>query len=71
MEYKEGLSLAQMPTYLRKRLSFVIDLEYLGFKKFKDLLLSLTDPQVKIIHKGQNHPFAILGDKKPDEEQKV
>ena len=66
--YKDGLSLAQLPVQFKQNLSFDIDLEKLGFKKFKDMLLALDNPKVSIVQRGVNHPFAILSEEK--EEQK-
>lgn len=37
-ESRSGLSLAQMPLHLKRRLNFPLDLNELGFVKLKDLL---------------------------------
>mmetsp|Transcript_25615 Transcript_25615/g.24911 ORF Transcript_25615/g.24911 Transcript_25615/m.24911 type:complete len:106 (-) Transcript_25615:1960-2277(-) len=58
-ESKNGMSLAQLPLYLRKKLPFVLDLNELGFPKLKDLILSMND-QIKLELRGINHPFAYL-----------
>ena len=57
-ECKEGMSLAQLPLYIKRKLSFPLDLAELGFAKLKDLLLIM--PEVEIELRGTNHPFAIL-----------
>ena len=44
---------------MKRKLNFQLNLNDLGFPKFKDLLLSMPD-QIKIELKGQNHPFASL-----------
>jgi len=56
-ENRGGISLAQLPLYLKRKLSFHLDLQELGFSKLKDLLLTI--PNVEIVLKGTNHPFAI------------
>jgi len=58
-ENKQGMSLAQLPLYLRRKLSFSLDLNELGFPKLKDLILSMND-RVKLELRGHNHPFAYL-----------
>ena len=58
-ESKNGMSLAQLPLYLRKKLPFILDLNELGFPKLKDLILSMND-QIKLELRGINHPFAYL-----------
>ena len=40
---KTGMSLAQLPQYLKKKLPFNLDWNELGFPKLKDLLQSMTD----------------------------
>ena len=61
-ECKEGMSLAQLPLYIKRKLSFPLDLAELGFAKLKDLLLIM--PEVEIELRGTNHPFAILKNKR-------
>lgn len=58
-EQPQGVSLAQMPQHLKKKVPFDFNLSTLGFPKLKDLILSMSD-QVKIELKGQNHPYASL-----------
>lgn len=58
-ESKSGMSLAQLPQYLKKKLPFTLDLNELGFPKLKDLLKSMDD-EIKIELKDVNHPFAYL-----------
>ena len=58
-ESKTGMSLAQLPLYLRKKLPFALDLNELGFPKLKDLILSMSD-KIKLELRGHNHPFAYL-----------
>lgn len=56
-ENKAGVSLAQLPLYLKRKLSFYLDLTELGFSKLKDLLMTM--PNVEIVLRGTNHPFAV------------
>ena len=58
-ESKIGMSLAQLPLYLRRKLPFTLDLNELGFPKLKDLILSMSD-KIKLELRGHNHPFAYL-----------
>lgn len=58
-ENKQGMSLAQLPLYLRRKLTFSLDLNELGFPKLKDLILSMQD-RIKLELRGHNHPFAYL-----------
>jgi hypothetical protein len=58
-ESKNGMSLAQLPQSLKKKLPFPLDLNELGFPKLKDLLKSMDD-EIKIELKDVNHPFAYL-----------
>ena len=58
-ESKTGMSLAQLPLYLKRKLPFVLDLNELGFPKLKDLILSMAD-RIKLELRGHNHPFAYL-----------
>lgn len=58
-ENKNGISLAQLPQYLKRKFSFTLDLNELGYGKLKDLILSMQD-QIKLEIRGHNHPFAIL-----------
>lgn len=53
-----GISLAQLPLNLKRRLNFSFDISELGFAKLKDLLQSMPDVCIEL--RGQNHPFAIL-----------
>jgi len=55
----EGVSLAQLPAFIKKRLPFNYSLPELGFAKLKDLILSMGD-QIRIDNKSNNHPYAIL-----------
>ena len=54
-----GLSLAQIPQYLRRRLSFSFNLQDMGFPKLKNLLNTMTD-DIKIELSGTNHSYASL-----------
>ena len=58
-ENPKGLSLAQIPQYLRRKLSFSFNLQELGFPKLKNLLTTMTD-DIKIELSGTNHSFASL-----------
>jgi OST-HTH/LOTUS domain len=58
-ESKTGMSLAQLPLYLKRKLPFTLDLNELGFPKLKDLILSMSD-RIKLELRGHNHPFAYL-----------
>ncbi len=58
-ESKAGMSLAQLPLYLKRKLPFALDLNELGFPKLKDLILSMAD-KIKLELRGHNHPFAYL-----------
>jgi len=58
-ESKNGMSLAQLPLYLRRKLPFTLDLNELGFPKLKDLIRSMSD-KIKLELRGHNHPFAYL-----------
>jgi OST-HTH/LOTUS domain len=58
-ESHQGMSLAQLPLYLRRKLAFTLDLNELGFPKLKDLILSMPDV-IKLELRGHNHPFAAL-----------
>lgn len=60
-ESKEGMSLAQLPLYIRRKLNFPLDISELGFAKLKDLLLTM--PEVEIELRGTNHPFAVYKSK--------
>lgn len=57
-ENRSGISLAQLPQNLKKRLNFSYDITELGFSKLKDLLLTMSDVEIEL--RGSNHPFAIL-----------
>ena len=58
-ENRQGMSLAQLPLYLRRKINFTLDLNELGFPKLKDLIVSMSD-RVKLELRGHNHPFAYL-----------
>ncbi|OMJ71694.1 hypothetical protein SteCoe_30024 [Stentor coeruleus] len=58
---KDGMSLAQLPLYIRRKLNFSLDISELGFAKLKDLLLTM--PEVEIELRGTNHPFAVYKSK--------
>jgi len=45
--------------YLRNKLPFTLDYNYLGFAKLQDLILSM-DGSIKLELKGHNHPFVYL-----------
>ena len=55
-ENTNGISLAQLPLYLKRMLPFQFDLGEFGFAKLKDLLNTI--PEVMIELRGSNHPFA-------------
>lgn len=57
-EHPQGLSLAQLPQFLKRKLDFELNLLSLGFSKLKDLILKMD--QVKMELHSQNHPFARL-----------
>jgi hypothetical protein len=61
-ESKEGMSLAQLPLYIKRKLTFPLDLAELGFAKLKDLLSTM--PEVEIELRGANHPFAVFKSKR-------
>jgi hypothetical protein len=42
-ENRDGISLAQLPIYLKKKINFTMNLSELGFAKLKDLVLSMSD----------------------------
>ena len=58
-ENPEGLSLAQIPQFLRRKISFSYNLVDLGFPKLKNLLATMTD-DIKVDLSGTNHSFASL-----------
>lgn len=62
----QGISLAQLPLYLKRALKFPLNIAELGFAKLKDLLL--TFPRVAVELRGTNHPFAVLKDPKTEEQ---
>ena len=62
-ESKTGMSLAQLPQYLKKKLPFNLEWNELGFPKLKDLLNSMED-NIKVELRDANHPFAYLVHKK-------
>ena len=55
---ENGVSLAQLPTHMKKLVKFSININDLGFAKLKDLLNTI--PQVQIELRNVNHPFAVL-----------
>ncbi|OMJ78944.1 hypothetical protein SteCoe_21115 [Stentor coeruleus] len=57
-KYSEGVSLAQLPLYIKRSLNFPLNIQELGYPKLKDLLA--TFPEVSIELRNTNHPFAIL-----------
>ena len=57
-EHRDGISLAQLPIHLKKRISFPLDFNELGFPKLKDLLNSMS--QILIEPRGANHLYAVL-----------
>lgn len=61
-ENKDGMSLAQLPLYVKRKLNFPLNISELGFAKLKDLLLTL--PVVEIEQRGTNHPFAVYRGKR-------
>lgn len=58
-ESKIGMSLAQLPMHLNKKLPFNLDLNELGFPKLKDLIIAMRD-KISLELRGTNHPFAYL-----------
>ena len=59
VEHPEGLSLAQIPQYLRRKLNFSFNLQEMGFPKLKNLLITMTeDIQIEVL--GTNHSYASL-----------
>lgn len=59
-EHRDGkVPLAQLPMYLRNKLPFALDYNYLGFAKLQDLILSM-DGCIKLELKKHNHPFVYL-----------
>lgn len=57
-ENPRGISLAQLPNYLKREINASLDLNELGFAKLKDLLATISDVTVEF--RGTNHPFAVL-----------
>lgn len=58
-ESRNGISLAQLPINLQKKLKFKLQLNELGFAKLKDLVMSMSG-EIKLELRGANHPFAYL-----------
>lgn len=54
----EGVSLAQLPLYIKRLINFPLNVQELGYAKLKDLLG--TFPEVTIELRNTNHPFAVL-----------
>jgi hypothetical protein len=61
-ENREGLSLAQLPLYIKRKINSSVNLAELGFAKLKDLLMTMEEIQVEL--RGNNHPFAVYKSKK-------
>jgi len=59
-ENNEGVSLAQIPLLLRRKLGFSVNFQELGFPKLKNFITTAMADQVKIESSGANHSFAIL-----------
>ena len=57
-----GISLAQLPLQMRKKLGYHLDMPSLGFAKLKDLLVTMNE--VLIEQKGMNNPTACLKKKR-------
>lgn len=57
-KHPEGVSLAQLPLFIKRSLNFPLNIQDLGFAKLKDLLA--TFPEVAIELRNTNHPFAVL-----------
>ena len=71
-ESKEGLSLAQLPLFIKRKLNCSVHLGELGFAKLKDLLLTMQEVEIEI--RGNNHPFAVFKstkERKMEEEVKA
>lgn len=58
VDFKEGVSLAQLPGILNKSMEFTLDLQELGFAKLKDLVVSI--PGVQIVKKANKHQYAVF-----------
>lgn len=58
--HSEGLSLAQIPLLLKKKIGYPINFQELGFPKLKNFMQTLMTDQVKIESSGSNHSYAIL-----------
>lgn len=58
-ENRNGISLAQLPIFLKNKLGYSPKLEELGFSKMKEFILSMKD-QVALEIKGHSHPLAYL-----------
>lgn len=71
-ESQEGVSLAQIPLLLRRKLGFSVNFQELGFPKLKNFIMTAMSDQVKIESSGANHSFAVLREpaKKPKFETK-
>lgn len=61
-----GISLAQMPNYVRKSLPFDFDVKSLGYPKLKDFVAD--DPRFKVQNRGQNYPQVELKATQSDSE---
>ena len=57
-ENPKGVSLAQLPLLIKRKINFELNLFNLGFNKLKDLLTTIDNVQIEI--RQQNHPFARL-----------
>ncbi len=58
-EHKGGVSLPQLPIFLKRKLPFKLDWNQLGYAKLKDLITSMND-QIKLELIGPNHTLAYL-----------
>jgi len=59
-ENREGVSLAQIPLLLRRKLGFSVNFQDLGFPKLKNFITTAMADMVKIESSGANHSFAVL-----------
>ncbi|KAL4448784.1 hypothetical protein ABPG74_012873 [Tetrahymena malaccensis] len=58
-EYPKGVSLVQIPQYLKKKVYFQFNLQDLGFPKLKNFIQTMND-KVQIELAGTNNSYAIL-----------
>ena len=59
MEHADGISLAQIPFHLKRKLKFPVDFQELGFPKLKNFLSTLKN-LVVIQSAGTNHTYVKL-----------